>query len=196
MGWFQMPRSFSDTEKEDIRSNLIAECKKSWSIFGYRKTGIGELCAKVGISTGAFYAFYGSKEALFCDVMDDFQASTKRMYDEMLSSPPTKAEICQVLKKLYLEYAENNIITKRHSPDYKSLLNKLPQEWKEKHSAKSISNLENSLLAPNAKLKVSNTRAHGIIDTLLLTVANKDTILDYYEIFCTLLGCVIDEIYE
>jgi len=191
-----MPRSFSETEKKSIRQALIEECKKSWSLHGYKKTSVSELCAKVGISTGAFYAFYDSKEALFCDVMDNFQESTKRMYDQTLSSPPTKAEISQVLKKLYLEYAENDIITKRHGPDYKSLLNKLPQEWKEKHSANSVKHLENTILAPNTNLKVSKERAHGIIDTLLLTVANKNLIPDHYEIFCTLLDCVINEIYE
>jgi len=191
-----MPRSFSEAEKEDIRQNLIAECKKSWSVHGYKKTSVSELCTNVGISTGAFYSFYDSKEALFCDVMDNFQQSTRNMFDEMLSSPPTKEEICQVLKKLYLEYAENDIITKRHSPDYKSLLNKLPKEWREKHSQNSEDGLAATLFAPNIKMKVSKDRAHGIIDTLLLTVANKGLIEDHYEIFCTLLDCVINEIYE
>jgi len=191
-----MPKSFSEAEKDIIYRKLIDECKKSWSVFGYKKTSIGELCAKVGISTGAFYSFYNSKEALFCDVMDDFQKSTKRMYDEMLSSPPKKEEICQVLKKLYLEYAENDIITKRNTPDYKSLLNKLPKEWLEIHRANSEENLSNTLFSPGMKLKMDRKKAHGIIDTLLLTVANKDIIPGHYEIFCTLLDCVINEIYE
>jgi len=189
-----MPKRFTESEKEHIRTALIAACKKSWSIHGYRKTVVGELCASVGISTGAFYLFYDSKEALFCDVMDDFQQSTKRMYDQMLSKPPTKDEIRQVLKQLYLEYAANEIITKRHTPDYKSLLNKLPQAWKDKHAANSESIMAKTLFAP--KLKMGHERAHGIIDTLLLTVANKHTIPDHYEIFCTLLDCVIGEIYE
>lgn len=191
-----MPRSFSETEKENIRQNLIAECKKSWSKYGYKKTNVGELCAKAGISTGAFYSFYDSKEALFCDVMDDFQQSTKRLFDEILSSPPKKEEICQVLKRLYLEYAENDIITKRHSPDYQSLLNKLPKEWRAQHSRNSEDGLAATLFAPNTKMKVSKDRAHGIIDTLLLTVVNKGMIEDHYEIFCMLLDGVIDEIYE
>ena len=190
------PRGFSETEKDNIRRDLIAECKKSWSKHGYKKTNVSELCAKVGISTGAFYAFYDSKEALFCDVMDDFQQSTRRMYDEMLSSPPTKDEICQVLKRLYLEYAENDIITKRHGADYKSLLNKVPPEWKEKHKKRGEEGLTTKLLDAGIKLKVSKDRAHGIIDTLLLTVVNKEIIKDHYEIFCTLLDCVINEIYE
>jgi len=191
-----MPKSFSESAKENIRQNLIAECKKSWSLHGYKKTSVSELCAGVGISTGAFYSFYDSKEALFCDVMDDFQQSTRRMFDEMLSIPPTKNEIKAALKKLYLEYAENDIITKRHSSDYKSLLNKLPQEWKEQHSKRSEDGLAARLIAAGIKLKVSKEMAREIGDTLLLTVVNKEHMKNHYEIFCMLLDCVIGEIYE
>ncbi|MCL2407506.1 MAG: TetR/AcrR family transcriptional regulator [Defluviitaleaceae bacterium] len=191
-----MPKSFNNDERDIIYKKLIGECRKSWSAVGYKKTAVGDLCASAGISTGAFYSFFNSKEDLFCAVMDDFQQSTKRMYDETLSSPPTKTEICQVLKKLYLEYAENNIITKRHGSDYQSLLNKLPIEWRERHSKNSEANLSATLFSHDIKMKVSKDRAHGIIDTLLLTVTNKDIIKDHYEIFCTLLDCVIDEIYE
>jgi len=191
-----VPKGFSEAEKEDIRNSLIAQCKKSWSVFGYKKTNIADLCAKVGISTGGFYLFFESKEALFCEVMDDFQKSTRLMFEEMLSSPPTKDEICQALKKLYLEYAENNIITKRHGPDYISLLNKLPKEWREKHSANSDENLASTLFASGVKLKMSKKKAKSIINTLLLTVANKDIIHNHYEVFCILLDCVVNEIYE
>ena len=196
IGGSQMPRSFSKIEKENIRQELIDACKKSWSIYGYRKTSVSELCAEVGISTGSFYSFYDTKEALFCDMMDDFQNNTRMMYDEMLSSPPKKEEIAEVLKKLYLEYAQNNIITKRYSSDYKSLINKLPKEWKEKHHSTSKENLDHSLFAPGIKLKMEKDKAHRIIDTLLLTVVNKEIYDDHYDIFCTLLDCVINEIYE
>ena len=191
-----MPRSFSEIEKENIRQELIAACKKSWSVYGYKKTSVGDLCAKVGVSTGSFYSFYDSKEALFCDMMDDFQKSTRMMYEEMLSSPPKKEEIIEVLKKLYLEYAKNNIITKRHSSDYKSLINKVPKEWREKHHLTSKEHLDQSLFAPGIKLKIEKDKAHRIIDTLLLTVVNKEIYDDHYDIFCTLLDCVINEIYE
>ena len=191
-----MPKSFTDIRKENIRQNLIAECKRSWSKHGYRKTSIAGLCFNVGISTGSFYLFYNSKEALFCDVMDSFQKSTRLMFEEMLSSPPTKDEIRQVLKKLYLEYAENNIITKKHGLDYQNLLSKLPKEWHKVHRQSSEDSLAATLFSPHIKMKVSRDRARGIIDTLLLTVTNKETIKDHYEVFCTLLDCAIDEIYE
>ncbi|MCL2350476.1 MAG: TetR/AcrR family transcriptional regulator, partial [Defluviitaleaceae bacterium] len=36
----------------------MEECKISWSLVGYKKTSVSELCEKAGISTGAFYSFY------------------------------------------------------------------------------------------------------------------------------------------
>lgn len=190
-----MPKSFTEQEKQNLRNALVEECKKSWSLHGYKKTSVGELCAKVGISTGAFYAFFESKESLFMAVMESFQHSTLNMFKEILT-PPTKENLCIALKKLYMEYAENDIITKRHSPDYRALLNKLPAEWRANHSATSEKNLEHTFFAPGLKLKKSKDDIHKILDTLLLTVANKEMHHNHYEIFCLLLDCVIPELYE
>lgn len=79
-----MARSFTQTEKDNIRSKLIDECEKSWATYGYKKTSIDELCSKVGISKGAFYAFFESKEHLFCRVLDVLQERHKALGD---SSP-------------------------------------------------------------------------------------------------------------
>jgi len=190
-----MPRSFTEQEKDNIRNALIAECKKSWSLLGYKKTSVSELCAAVGISTGAFYAFFDSKEALFMATMESFQHSTLQMFKEILN-PATKENLCVALKKLYQEYAENDIITKRHTPDYKALLNKLPAEWLAQHRANSEKNMVHSFFAPGLKLKKSKDDVHKILDTLLLTVANKEMHDNHYEIFCLLLDCVIHELYE
>ena len=61
-----MARSFSEREKENIRKSLIDICKQSWTQYGYKKTSVDEMCKQVGISKGAFYLFFESKEALFC----------------------------------------------------------------------------------------------------------------------------------
>ena len=191
-----MPRSFTDSEKEEIRLKLIQACKKSWSQHGYKKTSIADLCAAVGIATGSFYNFYENKEALFCDMMDDFQEGTRLLYEEMLSTPPKKSEIVDVLKIIYLEYAENDIITKRHTNDYKTLMSRLPEVWRQEHKERSVKNLSESLFAPGLKMKMEKEKAHRVIDTLLLTVVNKVFFDDHFEIFCLLLEKAIDEIYE
>ena len=68
-----MGRSFTKREKEKIRQSLQDACKQSWTRYGYKKTSIDELCRQAGISKGAFYLFYESKEALFCEVLCQVQ---------------------------------------------------------------------------------------------------------------------------
>lgn len=65
--------AFTDLEKENIKRRSINSCEKKWSKFGYRKTKVEELCIEAGISKGAFYKFYNSKEELFLDVMINVQ---------------------------------------------------------------------------------------------------------------------------
>jgi AcrR family transcriptional regulator len=63
-----MPKAFTEQEKELIRKRLLEQGHKQFSAYGLRKTNIEELAEASGISKGAFYLFYTSKEALFMDV--------------------------------------------------------------------------------------------------------------------------------
>jgi AcrR family transcriptional regulator len=192
-----MARSFTEAEKEDIRKKLIAECEKSWAAFGYKKTNVSELCAKAGISTGAFYMFFDSKETLFCNVIDYLQQQIILLIDESLSIPPSKEEICQVLKQMYLEYDRTNILTQNNSPDFIAFWNRAPKEWKEKHLMISDEYLANTIFGSNVKMKMSKEKALGILGALMTIITNKDILgYDHFEIFCTLLDSVINEIYE
>lgn len=60
-----MARSFTEREKENIKRSLQETCKRSWTQSGYKKTSVDDLCRQAGISKGAFYLFYESKEVLF-----------------------------------------------------------------------------------------------------------------------------------
>ena len=68
-----MARSFTEREKENIKRSLQEACKQSWTQYGYKKTSVDDLCKQVGISKGAFYLFFESKEALFCEVLCSVQ---------------------------------------------------------------------------------------------------------------------------
>lgn len=190
-----MARSFSEAEKDNIRKKLIAECEKSWVIYGYKKTKIDELCSKVGISKGAFYVFFDSKEHLFCRVFDLIQESHIAIA-KSLPPFPVKEDICHMLKQLYLEYDKTNILTQRTSQDFISFLNRAPEEWIEK--SRKISEIyADSITNPDLKLKMSKEKAIGIINALLAIVTTKDVVgYDHFEVFCTLLDSVINEIYE
>jgi len=192
-----MARSFTETEKDNIRRKLIDECEKSWAAFGYKKTNIGELCAKAGISKGAFYLFYDSKELLFCDVLDNIQERHRGLLEETLSKSPDKADICQMMKQMYLEYDKTNILTQRSSSDFANFLNRAPVEWKEKSKIVNDDFVSNTIFSANLKLKMNKEKAIGIFNALLAIVTNKNLLgYDHFEIFCTLLDNIINEIYE
>lgn len=192
-----MARSFTETEKDNIRRKLIDECEKSWAAFGYKKTNIDELCAKAGISNGAFYLFYDSKELLFCDLLDNMQERHRALLEETLSKSPDKADICKMIKQMYLEYDKTNILTQRSSSDFANFLNRAPAEWKEKSKIVNDDFVSNTIFSVNLKLKMNKEKAIGIFNALLAIVTNKNLIgYDHFEIFCTLLDNIINEIYE
>jgi AcrR family transcriptional regulator len=63
--------AFSDVEMETIRQMLKARARECMTRFGVQKTSVKDIVSAAGISTGAFYKFYDSKERLFFDVMED-----------------------------------------------------------------------------------------------------------------------------
>ena len=192
-----MARGFTEVERANIRDRLVGECEKSWAVLGYRKTNLDELCDRAGISKGAFYFFYDSKELLFCDVLDIIQERLIKMIEETFSAMPGKDAVCEMLKRLYLEYDKTNILTQRNSSDFVNFLNRAPDEWKAKSRAIGENFLADTIFGPSLKLKMDKKKAGGILNALLAIVTAKDTIgYDHYEVFCTLLDSVIDEIYE
>lgn len=192
-----MARSFTEAEKENIRKKLIIECEKSWATFGYKKTNIDELCSKAGISKGAFYLFFDSKERLFCTVLDNVQERLILLIEKTLPNSPDKMDICRMLKQIYLEYDKTNILTQRNSPDFINFLNRVPEEWKKQSQIINDDFIMNTIFSANLKLKMEKKKALGIFNALLAIVTSKDTLgYNHFEVFCTLLDSVIHEIYE
>ncbi|MBO1307663.1 TetR/AcrR family transcriptional regulator [Enterococcus sp. 669A] len=192
-----MARSFSEDEKKRIGQNLIIECEKSWASYGYKKTNIDQLCGKVGISKGAFYLFFDSKEWLFCSVLDTIQERMMCLIAATMTEKVSKQSISQMLKKLYLEYDKTNILTQRNNPDFIAFLNRAPEEWKQKSRIISDDFIMNKLFDSQLQLKMEKQKAVGIFNALLSIVTNKETIgYDHFEVFSTLLDSVIDKIYE
>jgi len=62
---------FTTEDKNKIRRNLIDICKELWVSQGYKETSIKELASRAGISTGAFYSLYTSKEDLFFETLSE-----------------------------------------------------------------------------------------------------------------------------
>ena len=67
-----MAVSFTPKERQGIIEALRGAANKSAATVGMRKTTVDDLALQAGISKGAFYKFYPSKEHLFLDMLEQW----------------------------------------------------------------------------------------------------------------------------
>ena len=132
-----MPRAFTERERETIGKRLLEQGYKLFSAYGLKKTNIEEIAEAAGISKGAFYSFYESKEALFMDVIE--QAET-RVRQEVLAvidlpGPTPRARLFAVLKKAFALFETMPILRFFTGSDFDLLLRRVPAEKLEEHLA-------------------------------------------------------------
>jgi AcrR family transcriptional regulator len=84
-----MPKGFTESEREYLRKMLIDKAGQLFSTYGLKKTNVEEIARAVGISKGAFYLFFPSKEILFMHVLEEME---ERFRSEILSAIPTPGE--------------------------------------------------------------------------------------------------------
>ncbi|MCS4521459.1 TetR/AcrR family transcriptional regulator [Clostridium botulinum] len=62
---------------------------------------MGELTRKIGISTGAFYLLYSSKEDLFCETLERVQDRLKSGLQDIVGNDRSKAGFIKSIKWLF-----------------------------------------------------------------------------------------------
>src|SRR5262245_47292798 len=86
-----MPRAFTDAERQQITRRLLEAGHKQFTAYGLKKTSVEELAAAAGISKGAFYLFYASKEALLLDLMEQAEARHRQEILAVVDAPGLSA---------------------------------------------------------------------------------------------------------
>ena len=192
-----MPRSFSEREKEHINKRLKDSCKESWVQYGYKKTSVDELCKQAGISKGAFYLFFESKEALFCEVLCAMQEQIYKAASMIMEEYRNKQGVKEALKLIYREYDRNNFLYDSDSRDFTILMNKLSEEQVKKMEESNNRNRQLFSGQPYLKLKVDEDMAMAVIYSLIMGIRNKD-ILPYSHVatFDFMVEQLVDSLYE
>lgn len=192
-----MARSFSEREKENIRKSLMDICKQNWTQYGYKKTSVDEICKQAGISKGAFYLFFESKEALFCEVLCSVQREICEMAAAAMEEEKGKPGVVKALKLIYRAYDKNSFLFGSDTADYTILLNKVSEEQaKEMEQAGELSR---QLFSghPALKFKVDANMAISVIYSLIMNIKNKDVLLqNHLEVFDFMADHLIDNLYE
>ena len=83
-----MPRAFSADENDHIRSRLRAAGAEAFARRGLRGTTVEELARAAGISKGAFYRFYDSKDALLLALVDEYETAAHAEIETAVRAHP------------------------------------------------------------------------------------------------------------
>ena len=192
-----MARSFTEREKENIKRSLREACKQSWTQYGYKKTSVDDLCKQVGISKGAFYLFYESKEALFCEVLCSVQEQICNAASEVIEKHKDKYGVAEALKLIYREYDKNTFLYDSDSTDFTILMNKLSEEQAKKIEESNHMGQQLFLGQSNLKFKVDTDLAMSVIYSLIINIKNKDILpYDHMETFDFMADHLINSLYE
>ena len=130
-----MPKAFSEHEKETIGAQMREKGKKLFERQGLKKTSVDELTKAVGISKGAFYLFYESKEDLFMEILEELETDFRSRIFDFSISP--KEDACKLLAKLLksalLTWDQYPLLKNFGMAEYEYLARKLPPERIQAH---------------------------------------------------------------
>lgn len=79
-----MPKTYTETERDNIRRDLRKAASLCLRKYGVRHTTVDELVHIVNIPKGTFYLFYPNKESLFLDALVTFTKEEEEKYLELL----------------------------------------------------------------------------------------------------------------
>ena len=192
-----MARGFTEREKDNIRKRLEGACKQSWTQHGYKKTNVEDICRQAGISKGAFYLFFESKESLFCEVLCSVQEQICHAALEVIEEHKDKYGVAEALKLIYREYDKNNFLYDSDSMDFTILMNKLSEEQAKKIEESNRMSQKLFLSQPYLKFKVNANLAMSVIYSLIMNIKYKDILPhNHMETFDFMVDHLIDSLYE
>jgi len=192
-----MAKAFSEREKKIIQQNLISNCNECWSKYGYSRTSIREICSNIGISIGAFYIFYKSKEALFLETASKFQNDLVDMVSKDLSKNTTKGNFIEVFKKMCKEIQKTPWLIDFDAIDYELFLRKLPEEDMNRLFEQNKRDITSVLNKVNLKLKCTEDEFNAVVHMLLISLLNKDKIgIEFDNAFNIVVNLCFESLFE
>lgn len=189
--------AFSELEKINIKNKLLLNCEDSWSKLGYKKTSVDDLCAKAGISKGAFYLFYRSKEELFFDVITNIQKRLVGMARNSLGIKPTKASLSKTLKHIYREFIKIPFIFEINSPDFIAFMNKLPADKINELAFHGNYDLWNIIKETKLPYKVEEAKGISAFGILFMPNCERENLpYNHLEVVDFMIDTLIEAVFE
>lgn len=176
-----MPRAWSEREKGLIKDTLRSEGRKLFEKFGLRKTTVDEIVSATGISKGAFYFFYKTKEELFFDILEALEREYKgRIYGNLFPSGKFSRESFKnFFRNLINILVQVPIFGQINSKDYEYLLRKIPEETLNRHITRDFGEMEElfkSWMDQGFIRRVDVKALSGVLLSLFYIIMHRDDI--------------------
>jgi AcrR family transcriptional regulator len=179
-----MPRGFSENQKNFLQEKLISSAFEALSHSGIRKTLVGDLAKSAGISTGAFYLFFPSKEALFFAVYERIEEGLKTDFSNHLEACTeiSKPVIKDLLKQLLLSEKMRSLMLLMQKEELAYMIRGINPKIVETHLQKDIafmnSTVEN-LSQRGVRITGDVNLILSFLQALFVLYAARDEIGDY-----------------
>ncbi len=174
-----MPRGFSEKEKTVIRDKLLEKGREFFMTCGIRKTNVEDLTRAAGISKGAFYVFFDSKEELFLEVIEQFEAEYRAgLYDfpiDRRRSP--RQNFKRMLRTALTEWSKNPLFSKLDQSELAALMRKLPEERIQAHARSDdvfVAQLVERWKDQGVKIEGEPVGVSGLMKALFFVSLHKD----------------------
>ncbi len=174
-----MAKAFSENERELIQKHLLEQGYKLFSAYGLKKTNIEDIAKATGISKGAFYGFYDSKEALFWEVIEQAEGRVRQQILTAIDLPGSsaRARLFTVLKKAFSLFREIPIIQFITGSDYDLLFRRIPAEKLQEHLVHDrafIDELFTHCQEAGIPIQVPPEQMIGLLYPLALSIIRED----------------------
>jgi len=174
-----MPKAFSEHEKETIKAQMRGKGKKLFEMQGLRKTSVDELTEAVGISKGAFYLFYESKEELFLEILEKLETDFRsRIFDFSLDpGDDARKLIAKLLNSALLTWDRYPLLKNFGMAEYEYLARKLPPERIQAHLNRDnefVNDLIKRIQRDGIKVKASPRIVSNLLTSLFFMSLHRD----------------------
>lgn len=190
---------FTPRERENIVRALLEAASRHAALGGMKKTSVDELCAEAGISKGAFYSFYPSKEHLFLAAMENWQEEISRQAEAALrqagklNGPQRAALMMKTACRVMREQGMERFLRE----DMPLILRKLPQEDLRNHTLTEEAFIHSILQKTGVRLSIAENVAYAMTCILFHTLLCEERIgPDFDEALERLIDCACQQIVQ
>ena len=178
-----MAVGFTEKERAGIVETLRQAAGRCAILKGMKKTTVDELAAEAGISKGAFYKFYPSKECLFLDMLEQWHGAIERQVLQVVRENPGlfPRERAALILKTVWRGMQDKPLTGFYRDDLPELMRKLPEKLWRDHYQSNEDFIRSLMTRANLRLIVPESVAYASIRILIFSLMHASQIGPGYE---------------